>query len=28
MTAESKNQISHRGQAIAALRDALREIEN
>src|SRR6266404_4119507 len=28
MTAESKNQISHRGQAIAALRDALRDIEN
>src|SRR6266436_5417661 len=28
MTAESKNQISHRGQAIAALRKALREIEN
>ena len=28
MTAESKNQISHRGQAITALRKALREIEN
>jgi XTP/dITP diphosphohydrolase len=28
MTAESKSQISHRGQAIAALRDALRDIEN
>jgi XTP/dITP diphosphohydrolase len=28
MTAESKNQISHRGQAIAALRKALRDIEN
>jgi len=28
MTPESKNQISHRGQAIAALRKALREIEN
>jgi len=28
MTPESKNKISHRGQAIAALRDALREIEN
>ena len=28
MTLESKNKISHRGQAIAALRDALREIEN
>ncbi len=28
MTAESKNKISHRGQAIAALRKALREIEN
>jgi XTP/dITP diphosphohydrolase len=28
MRAESKNQISHRGQAIAALRKALREIEN
>ena len=28
MTAESKNKISHRGQAIAALRKALRDIEN
>ena len=28
MTPESKNQFSHRGQAIAALRKALREIEN
>jgi XTP/dITP diphosphohydrolase len=28
MTPESKNKISHRGQAIAALRKALREIEN
>jgi XTP/dITP diphosphohydrolase len=28
MTPESKNQISHRGQAIAALRKALREIGN
>jgi XTP/dITP diphosphohydrolase len=28
MRAESKNQISHRGQAIATLRKALREIEN
>lgn len=28
ITPESKNKISHRGQAIAALRKALREIEN
>ena len=28
MTPESKNKISHRGQAIAALRKTLREIEN
>ena len=28
MTAESKNQISHRGQAIAALREGLRDIAN
>jgi len=28
MTPESKNKISHRGQAIAALRKALRDIEN
>jgi XTP/dITP diphosphohydrolase len=28
MTPESKNKISHRGQAIVALRKALREIEN
>jgi len=28
MTPDSKNKISHRGQAIAALRKALREIEN
>ena len=28
MTPESKNKIGHRGQAIAALRKALREIEN
>ncbi len=28
MTAESKNKISHRGQAIAALRKALRDIEH
>ena len=28
MTAESKNKISHRGQAIAALREGLRDIAN
>jgi len=28
MTPESKNKISHRGQAIAALREGLRDIAN